>query len=428
MLKEYDGRRTLNKVLLGICLVIFAILFLPWTQNVRGKGIVTSLNPSQRPQSLQSVIDGRIEKWFVSEGQKVKKGDTILFISEIKDEYFDPKLLERTQDQIKSKEFSVSSYMEKVKSLDKQIDALLTTKELKLMQAKNYQRQAELKVQTDSMDFQAAVTNLDIAQKQYQRMESLHAQGLKSLTDLESRKLKLQETQAKKLSAENKLAASRNELINAEVELNSIENQYQDKISKAESEKFEAMSAIYDAEAIVSKMQTTYMNYSVRKSNYYITAPQNGIVTKAIKTGIGENVKQGEALVTIMPSDIDIAVELFVEPMDLPLISKGNHVRFVFDGWPSVVFSGWPNASYGTYGGEVVAIDNFANAEGKFRLLVVPDKNDIPWPEQLKVGSGAQGIALLNNVFVGYEIWRQLNGFPPEFYKGFQSEKKDQKK
>jgi adhesin transport system membrane fusion protein len=34
----------------------------------------------------------------------------------------------------------------------------------------------------------------------------------------------------------------------------------------------------------------------------------------------------------------------------------------------------------------------------------------------LRVGSGAEGIALLNNVPLWYEVWRQLNGFPPDYY------------
>ena len=149
---------------------------------------------------------------------------------------------------------------------------------------------------------------------------------------------------------------------------------------------------------------------------YYITAPQNGYITKAIKSGIGEMVKQGEQLVSIMPSNFELAVEIFVEPIDLPLLSVGSHVRFVFDGWPSIVFSGWPNASYGTFGGNVVAIDNFTSKNGKYRVLVAKDEKDLAWPKQLRVGSGAEAMALLNNVPVWYELWRNLNGFPPEYY------------
>jgi adhesin transport system membrane fusion protein len=413
--------------LLSIFFALFLILcFLPWTQNIQSQGFVTTLQPDQRPQSINSIIGGRIEKWNITEGDYVKKGDTILFISEIKDEYFDPQLLSRTQDQIKSKELSVNSYMEKVKALDKQVDALLNTKLLKLEQGRNYIKQAQLKILSDSIDVEASITNLNIAFRQQERAEQLYNDGLKSLTDFETKKLKLQETQAKKISAENKLLNSRNELINTRVELNSLENQYRDKVSKAESEKFTAMSSMYDAEAIVTKMQGQYMNYSMRTGFYCITAPQTGFVAKTIRTGIGEVVKEGEALVTIMPAKFDLAVAMYVRPMDLPLLVKGQTTRVMFDGWPTIVFSGWPNTSYGTFGGKIVAIDNIISDNGMYRVLVAPDPNEHKWPERLRVGAGANSLTLLEEVPVWYELWRNLNGFPPDYYGNI--EKKEVKK
>ena len=416
MLKEHASGKTLYKLFLWSFILLLIVMFLPWTQNIRSKGQITTLHPNQRPQTLHSIIPGRIEKWFVSEGDYVAKGDTILFISEIKDEYFDPQLLTRTQDQIKTKELSVSSYMDKVKSIDSQIDALINTKKLKIQQAHNYIKQITLKIQSDSIDLEAAITNDKIASIQLERMEELYKDGLKSLTDLESRKLKRQETQAKKISVENKLLTSANELINAKVEISSIENQYRDKLSKAESDKYAALSSMYDAEAVVTKMQNQYINYSVRTGFYYITAPQNGYITQTIRSGIGETIKEGEELMSIMPAQYDLAVALYIRPMDLPLIDKGQPIRFMFDGWPSVVFSGWPDLSYGTYGGKVVAIDNFISANGQYRLLVAPDPADKEWPDRLRVGSGANALALLKEVPIWYELWRKINGFPPDYY------------
>lgn len=416
MVKHYKASKIFTRWLVTSFIIFILVLFLPWTQVIQSRGYITTLEPDQRPQTIPSIISGRIENWHVREGDYVEKGDTILFISEIKDEYFDPNLLTRTEEQIKAKELTVNSYMEKVRALDSQIDALLTTKNLKLEQGRNYVKQSRLKIQSDSIEYEAAKTNLQIAQRQYDRMQKLYKDGLKSLTDLEARKLKLQKTQAEKISAENKLLTSRNELINAEVELSSIENQYRDKLAKAESEKFAALSSMYDAEALVTKMQNQYMNYSVRTGFYYITAPQDGIITKAIRSGIGETVKEGEDLVSIMPSKYELAVAMYIRPMDLPLVQKGQKVRFMFDGWPSIVFSGWPNMSYGTFGGQVMAIDNFISDNGKYRILVSADPNDQEWPGGLRVGSGADGMALLKDVPIWYELWRRLNGFPPDYY------------
>lgn len=416
MVENRQTGKKLLYLLLILSLIILLSMFLPWTQNIRARGYVTALNPEQRPQTINSVIAGRIEKWFVQEGDFVAQGDTILFISEIKDEYFDPNLLANTEQQIKSKELTVGSYVEKVKALDSQIDALLQTRVLKLAQAKNKLQQASLKVQSDSIDLTAAVIQLDIAKEQFVRGEQMYKQGLKSLTDLETRRMKMQEAEAKRLSQANKLLTSENEVINARIELTTIEAEFRNKVSNAESDKYTALSSLYDSEAIVTKMQNQYMNYSVRSGLYYITAPQDGYITKAIQAGIGEMVKEGESIISIMPANYDLAVEMYVRPIDLPLVKKGSPVRIQFDGWPAVVFSGWPNVSYGTYGGLVFAMDNFISDNGQYRILVVPDPEDHPWPEALRVGAATSNMALLKDVPIWYELWRQVNGFPPDYY------------
>lgn len=411
-----EGRK-INRWIYLVMLVVVATFFLPWTQNIRGRGKLTSLNPSQRPQTIHSVIAGRIEKWYVGEGDLVGKGDTIMFITEIKDEYFDPNLLENTMEQITSKEGSVKAYTEKINALDSQIDALLTNQDIKLQQGRNKLKQAFLKIQTDSIELITARQNLKIAEEQLIRYEELLSKDLISKTELESRKVSKQNATAKAIDSENKLLVARNELLNVRAELQGIESDYRDKIAKAESEKFASMSSMFDAEAQVSKLQTQYANYDVRSGYYYITAPQDGYITKAVNSGLGETIKAGDPIVSVMPAKYDLAVEMQIEPMDLPLISVGSGVRFIFDGWPAFVFSGWPDAFYGTFAGKVYAIDNFTGPDGKYRALVVPDSSDHPWPKALRVGTGAEGIALLNEVPVWYELWRNFNGFPPNFYK-----------
>jgi membrane fusion protein, adhesin transport system len=423
LLKDFRARIILTRILAVGFIFFLIIMFVPWTQNVQSRGNVTALNPSHRPQNIQSVIGGRIEKWYVNEGDFVKKGDTILYLSELKSEYMDPEIVPRAGKQIKAKEQSVASYMEKVKALDAQIDALYKIQKLKIEQTENYIKQATLKIESDSINLKAAETEYSIAQVQFTRMEQLYKDGLKSLTDLEQRKQKLQDALAKIVSAENKLLISRNDYLNALIEKTSIQNQYSEKLAKTESEKYAALSDMYHAEGDVAKMQTQMMNYTVRTGMYYITAPQNGYITRAIKTGIGETVKEGQDLISIMPSDFELAVELYVEPLNIPLIEKGQHIRIVFDGWPNIVFSGWPNSSYGTYGGKVVAIDNFVSSNGKYRILITKDDTDYPWPKELRPSAGAFGMALLKDVPVWYEIWRQVSGFPPDYYKSSEQNK-----
>jgi membrane fusion protein, adhesin transport system len=408
--------------------VLLVVLILPWTQNIRSNGKITTLRPEQRPQTVNSVIGGKIEEWRVKDGDPVKKGDTIVIISEIKDGYFDPKLIERTQEQIKNKELSVNSYEQKVNALDQRIDALIETSKLKLQQAKIKYKQAKLKIHADSIEFQASETNYDIAKEQYNRFEKLYKEGLKSQTELETRKMAMQRAQASMISAQQKLLQSRNDLIDARVEVNSTEAKYRDEIAKAESDKMSAMTSMYDAEVDVTKLQSQASNYSIRSGNYVILAPQDGYITRILSSGIGETIKAGQELATVMPLNFDLAVEMYIRPMDYPLVQRGQKVRIQFDGWPAIVFSGWPNNSYGTYGGTVFAIDNFTSDNGMFRVLIAPDSKDHKWPKALRVGGGVNAMLLLNDVAIGYELWRNINGFPPDFYTNNSSKENKQKK
>ncbi|MBL7818419.1 MAG: HlyD family efflux transporter periplasmic adaptor subunit [Saprospiraceae bacterium] len=416
--------------ILAIFCVNVVLLFLPWTQNIRAKGVVTTLSPDQRPQTIHTVIAGQIEKWYVREGQLVKKGDTIVKITEIKTDYFDPELLPRTQAQVYAKANSVLSYSAKSDALKRQI--VQTQQELKFKQdqLRNKIEQTKLKIEANRNKMIAAEKDFENEKIQANRTEELYKQGLKSLTDLENKRLKVQQTQAKQVEAQNDYAQSVQELDNLQFQLRGAESEYQGKIAKTESERFSTISDGLEAEANVNKLKSQYANYSARAKFYYIIAPQDCYITQATRVGIGETVKEGEAIVSIVPEKMNLAVEVFIEPIDLPLVQLNKQVRFIFDGWPAFIFSGWPNASIGTYSGRIVAIDNVANAKGKFRLLVAPDKDAPAWPNALRPGGGAQSFTLLKDVPVWYELWRQLNGFPPEYYQEFSKEpaKKEKEK
>lgn len=399
---------------LGILMLLLLAMFLPWTQNIQSKGIVTTFRPEDRPQVVHSTIAGRIEKWYVREGQYVKKGDTLVALSEVKDKYFDPDFLIRIREQINSKENALVSTRKKADALQKQIKVLQEGLLFSLSKAKNKITQTVLKIKTDSADFLASRAEYDIAKTQLERQEVLYKKGLKSLTEYETRRLKFQETSAKLISLENKLYTSKNELLNATIELNSLEAEYLDKIAKAESEFSSTLAYFYNIEGEISKMNNEYANMQIRSSFYSILAPQDGYIVKALRNGIGETIKEGEAITSIMPTQMHLAIELFVKPMDLPLLKINDKVRLQFDGWPALVFSGWPVASVGTFGGVIVAVDN-VDTNGKYRVLIVPDSMDSRWPKPLGLGSGVYGWILLKDVPVWYEIWRQLNGFPPDY-------------
>ncbi len=406
-------RYTFSYMLGAVFFIILIIMFLPWTQNIQSKGKVVSLNPADQEQMIPSIISGRIQKWKVREGQHVMAGDTIATITEVKAEYLDPDLLGNTRRQIQAKEASMDAYTIKIRAYDQQIDLLGNLQELKLEQARNKIEQTRAKLTADSIAYQIAAT-------QYVRYDTLYKQGLYSQTDWENYRNKMIDTQ-------NKYLVSKNEFINAKIELESVKNEYLEKLAKAESERQDARYGLYTTEAEITKLQNMYSNYSERFGFYTILAPKDGFITKAYRAGVGETVKEGEPLVTFVSSEIEKAVEIYVRPVDLPLIKVGNKVRFLFDGWPAIFFRGWPNLSFGTFGGVIVGYDRTSDQNGNFRVLVSPDPNDVPWPELIQLGTGAEAIALLNRVPVWYEIWRTANGFPPDFYRQMDEDNEDVK-
>jgi adhesin transport system membrane fusion protein len=414
--KTSNSNRLFVRWLLSFFIAFLVFLFLPWTQNIQSKGKVTVLRPEHRPQTIHSTLPGRIEKWFVQEGQAVKAGDTIVFLSEIKDDYFDPQLVPRTEQQVQAKSAAIGAYGKKITALGDQIRAMRLELDFKEQQLRNKVQQSLFKVASDSIDLVRAQLENTIAERQWKRADTLYRQGIVSLKDVEDKRVKLQETSAKRIGSENNLLVSRNELVNARLELTTILYEYQQKIAKAESDQFGTLSDQLDAEATVSKLSIQASNYARRTGLRFITAPQDGIIAKALQVGIGETIKEGDAIVSILPADYELAVEIYVRPMDFPLIKPGKEVRFIFDGWPAFIFSGWPGASFGTFQGEIVAIDNIISENGRYRLLVAPNSKNKSWPDALRPGSGANGIIMLNNVPLWYELWRQLNGFPPEYY------------
>ena len=410
------AREWILKLFLALLIISIVIMFLPWTQNINAKGYVTTRNPESRPQEIQAIIGGRIEEWYVREGDFVSAGDTIAYVTEVKSEYFDPDLVANTESQVRAKQLSVDSYQDKVTALDAQAAAMREGLILKRQQLVNKIEQTRNKIAIDSADLVAQEANLDIAKNQVERIQNLYDKDLKSLSELQEKTLKLQETVAKVTSQRNKLRNQRNELANAILELPVVERNTAEKLAKIRSDQQSAISNRAQSLSDVSKLRSQANGYLTRQQYYYITAPQNGLLTKTVKEGLGEILKEGDNIATIVPETYDLAVELYVEPQDLPLLSIGERAVMRFDGWPVIVISGWPEASTGIFWGEVVAIDRFVSENGKYRILISPDLDDRDWPLELRVGTGAQAFVLLDNVPIWWELWRQLNGFPAEFY------------
>jgi len=411
-----DIESRIKNIFWGLFFVLIFILFVPWTQNINTSGIVTTQFQEQRPQQINSIIPGKIIKWWVKEGDFVQKGDTIVELADTKDDYLDPRLIERTNDQLTAKKQKVDFYDNKITNIKGQLIAIEEGFKLKEAAIKNKIQQLERKILIDSAELSAANVDLQVGTNQYNRAGKMLNDGIISLVDYERRTQSFNKAKAGFQEKQQNFLNTKQDVLIARIDLNTLKQDVNDKLFKLKGDIANSNTEKSTVIAEVAKNENELSNYRIRGSQKWLLAPQTGQIIKAKKAGINEIVKEGEMIVEIVPNSFLYAVELFVKPMDLALINKGQDVRLQFDGYPAIVFSGWPNSSYGTFAGKISAIETNRNENGQFRVLVIPDQKEKNWPSNLKIGTGAQGFALLNDVPIWYELWRQLNGFPPDFY------------
>jgi multidrug resistance efflux pump len=414
---RHDKNNKIGFWLLGLFLFFLIVLFLPWTQNISSSGHVTTLYQDQRPQQINTVIPGKIIKWYIKEGDIIKKGDTIVQLADTKDDYLDSNLVERTKDQLVSKEQKLLFYGEKINAIESQINAIEKNRELKINSYENKIEQYKRKLISDSSEVVSAEVDYKISTEQLSRGKQMNNQGVISLVELERRTAQYNKALAILTEKQQKLLNTKLEINIAKIDINAIRQEADDKIFKSRSEIATSRGEFAGTTGEVAKNKNVLANYISRGNQKWLIAPQDGQIIKAKKSGINEIVKEGEMIVEMVPTKIDHAIELFIEPMDLILINSGQKIRMIFDGFPAIVFSGWPDNSYGTFAGKVSMVENNRNENGKFRILVIPDNQEKPWPKELKMGTGVRGFALLKTVPIWYELWRQINGFPPDYYK-----------
>ncbi len=394
--------RTLGLLLLTLFVVLLAgLLFLPWQQFVRGTGRVIAYDPLERSLTVESPLTGRVETSLVVEGQQVRKGEVLFRLVDN-----DPNLLANLNLQKVAATARRDAARERIRSLDEQ----LGDQERALPPA-----------------LEAARTRLDVArfakttaEAQYERVRALYQdeRGLLSQREFELATLERDRTHADVLQAQALLERAEAELRGA---LNSSR-------AARESARADLASAEQSLGALSVQVNQADMQT--------IVAPRDGIVLR-VQASEGTFLRAGSPLCVLVPATGNRMVELWMKGNDIPLIKaretdasgkilrRGSPVRLQFEGWPAIQFVGWPSVAVGTFGGEVMIIDATDNGKGMFRVLVVPWPDEIrhrdgsmsvqEWPglRWLRQGVRVNGWVLLEQVPLWFEVWRQINGFPP---------------
>jgi hypothetical protein len=216
--------------------------------------------------------------------------------------------------------------------------------------------------------------------------------------------------------ADIKRAVATLDAARGEVESLAAERERTDADARARLDEAKAAHSGASSDVAKARVEIARMDVRVaRQRAQRVVAPMDGTILRVLARQSGEQLKAGAVLLTIVPASRQNVVELWVQGNDMPMVTAGRDVRLQFEGWPALQFTGWPAVAVGTFGGRVILVDAADNGRGQFRVLVEPDANDTPWPSGhfLRQGVRANGWVMLNVVPLGYEIWRQFNGFPP---------------
>ncbi|MFN3201932.1 MAG: HlyD family secretion protein [Bradymonadia bacterium] len=384
---------------------ILTMAFVPWQQTAKGFGRVIAYAPLERTQAITAPLDGRVTEWKVQEGDLVNEGDLMAVIADN-----DPDLLDRLGQELTAVKTSIHANQASAHALEKQIEALEEARTLALSAAEANVKVAQQKVRAQKRALEAEQAVYRTAKLNLTRREKLGKEGLVSQRDLELAELSAAKARTSVAKAKAALEAARGSVLSKEAEREQKAADNLAKIAKVRSSLEKARSDLAKANADRIKVETKL----ARQARMEVRAPRDGTVLRLIVRANTEFVSPGDPIATLVPESTDRAVELWVSGNDAPLAAPGRKVRLQFEGWPAVQFSGWPSVAVGTFGGVVAFADATADASGRFRVVVRPDPDDNPWPvdNTLRQGVRANGWVLLDQVTIGFELWRQLNGFP----------------
>lgn len=417
------AHRMAGVVLWGMILFMVSVLFAPWQQSVRGKGRVIAYAPAQRQQTVDAPVKGRVNDWDHSkiyEGARVSKGQEILQIQD-----FDPDYLDRLNEQQQAVTKELESNMHIVDAYTEQVAAFEIARKEILEAADRYIEIAQQKVEAARQKLRAELAGEEQARFDRERQSKLFVDGLASELKKQESEQKWTQAHAKTIEAEANLEAAQKEVDAKRNERSAKDQEAGAKIDSANAQLKKAMADVAKTE----KERAEIQNKIARQQAQTVTASRDGFILKMMVFQGGQVVKEGDPLFVLVPDTADRAVELWVDGNDVPLITPERHVRLQFEGWPAVQFAGWPSVAVGTFGGKVATVDATDDGKGQFRILIVPDSDSPAWPSEqyLRQGVRANGWVLLNQVGLGYELWRRLNGFPQSLPKPDSGEKSDVK-
>lgn len=381
-------------------------LLAPWQQSVRGSGRVIAYAPLERQQAVEAPVSGRVVEWFVQEGSQVDEGDPVVRISDN-----DPSLMLRLDAQRQALNTQLENANARVSARRLQLDAVERAQQSGIRGYQAQVRGAERSLEAARQTEAASEAALETALLNHQRIKTLQEQGLSSDRQFELADLTLARRRTAREAARARAEAAGEGLSSKRADLERARADAASSIESARASLASAQSELASAQASIARLDVQIS----RQQAQLVLAPRAGTIFRVVANQGSEQVKAGDHLAILVPDTAERAVEVWVDGNDAALISPGRSVRLQFEGWPAVQFAGWPSVAVGTFGGTVAFVDSTDDGQGSFRVVIRPDPAEPGWPSArfLRQGVRTHGWVLLNQVSLGFEFWRQLNGFPP---------------
>lgn len=406
------AKRLAKLLLVLLAVSILGMMFLPWQQTSRGTGSVVAYAPQERQQTIDAPAKGviaRIGDGLV-EGSTVKRGDFILEIQP-----FAANKVEQLRGQLNDLKTKEGSLAVKAEAQLQMVAGYTEARDFAVSAAEAMVEAAKAKLESKEQLLPGYDAKQKQAKQNFERQASLARQGLKPAKEIE--KLRKEWDVSK-----SDVASIKQDVLSLKNELTSKRDQVEEKRRLAQTKIDYAKAMYQDAigGAATTRKEVREVEMKLGETDRLLVhAPRDGTIYRMPLYELGQAIKEGEALLTLIPDSTQNAVELMISGNDLPFVQLKQEVRLQFEGWPSVQVAGWPSTAVGTFEGKVASIDNTDNGKGEYRILVIPtDDPDLPWPEDskrfLRQGVRANGWVQLRKVRLGYEIWRQMNGFPVE--------------
>jgi len=404
-------RRLAISLVALLTLLPFVLSAVPWVQTVPGGGRVTALDPTDRTQVIPAPVTGRLVELNVREGQHVTKGEVL---AELADQ--DPQYALRLEQQALFASNKVQAAKDQVTFYETQLEHLVEARELALSSAQYELNSAIEKVRAEEQELEASEAEYEQKFADRERKWQLYQKKVASELDFQRAEAASRSARAKVEAAKAEVEQARNAELGKMASMGKVGSDLSAKLESTKSSREEARTKV----ALAEKELNESLTKVERQKTRVVAAPRTGWVLRVHAADSTDLIKQGDPLIEIIPDAAELSVELWVRGVDAPLIEAGRKVRLQFEGWPAVQFAGWPSVAVGTFGGVVTVVDAQGASDGRFRALILPDPDDAPWPDRryLRQGVRTQGWVMLDTVSLGYEVWRQLNAFPPSIQGG----------